>query len=163
MDRVKFSQEVCGESALFHQFLPGRGGLLRVEDPPVDSHEIKKSRNDYRWMILLLLFCLLGFSLPYLDRILINNDFSKVRKSRKRGWNDRLQRYSDLRVSGELEISHFFFKLTTERFNRRLTSIGHRFSSFSGLFYRIGTCFVLVLSALSIPFLLFQERVHLEH
>ncbi|CBY24955.1 unnamed protein product [Oikopleura dioica] len=93
-------------------------------------------------MILFLFFCLFGFSLPYFDRLLIKNDFSK--------------RYSDLRVSGQLEISHFFFKLTTERFNRRLTSFGHRFSTFSGIFYRIGTCFVLILFVISIPFLWFQ-------
>ena len=114
-------------------------------------------------MIFFLLFCLFGFSLPYLDRLLIKNDFSKVRKTKIYQKYKYFQRYSDLRISGQLEISHFYFKLTTERFNRRLTSFGHRFSTFSAIFYRIGTCFVLILAVISIPFLWFQEKGLLSH
>ena len=76
-------------------------------------------------------------------------------------WADRvaLERdlsptYTELRLSGTVNVTPWMITLHTERFNRRLTKLGHKLSCLSRLWYGFGTLLTLLVFGASIPFLI---------
>lgn len=67
---------------------------------------------------------------------------------------DRLGWYTDARLNGTININHYMLTFHTDRFNRKLTRLGHRLSAFGRVWFWVGSVLTLAVFFLSVPFLI---------